>query len=345
MNRVIVDHPIFRLIVPIPYGALLYLVLLIINDNLSALNDSFFSGEMFFCIIVTYLVLECIQLVNRFVFRADNKSFRNMLLQVIVGLLSAVAVCWLGLWIYFKFILGYQYLGGFTTEFKVFALLFGVTGILYDLLFVSHYLLMKRNDQLIEQEQTLKELLESELNAYQTDINPTLFFESLESAITLLAVNPDEAELFLDNLAMVYRYILTGRGKDLVTLEKEMEACDYLLHLINVKYRNQVNVNFSIDPQKWKIIPGAVLGLVEQIVNDTIISEAKPLKIELYYEDNYLIIAYVQNQHLGINDNASHFDTLQKAYAVVSEKPVLKVQAYGECFYKIPLNTANQQYT
>lgn len=340
MKDNIINQPVFRLFVPIPYGILVYLLLLLINDNLSQIESSFLSQELIFCVTLSFAVFEANRLSTKFSTKKDKSELGGFAAPILINLIITLIVVWLFLLLYFVVILGYESLAAFQTEVKSFALIFGVTSLLYNMLYLSHYLLTRRNDELFEQEQTLKDQLEYELTSYQAELKPKLFFQSLESAIVLLHNDADDAEYFLDKLAMVYRYVLLNREKEYISLEEEIRASENLIYLLNVKYGNNISIDAAGLTTDQVILPGTIPGLIEQIVGSTIITPNHPLTIKLFIEDGYLNIVHQLNQRLTDEGrNRETFYNLQAAYTYYSDEPVMKVQAYEETFYKIPLLT------
>jgi len=338
MKTNIINTPVFRMFIPIPYGILVYLLLLLINDNLSQLEYAFLSEELIFCVTLSFAVFETNRLSLKFSEKKANIEFSRLLIRVSINLVITLLLVWAALLFYFVVVLKYESLSAFQTEIKTFALIFGATSILYNMLYLSHLFLTKRNDELFEQEQTLKDQLEYELTTYQAELKPKLFFESLESAIILLHQDADDAEYFLDKLAMVYRYVLLNREKEFVTIAEDIRASENLIYLLNVKYNNHISLDFGDIKNDHLVLPGTITGLVEHIVSSTIITKNQPLTIKLFIEDHYLNIVHKLNQRLTDEGrNRETFYNLQHAYTYYSDNLVMKVQAYGETYYKIPL--------
>jgi Histidine kinase len=340
MKKNIIHTALFRIFVPIPYGALIYLLLLTINNNLLILNESFISAELFFCIALSYVTLEINRLSIVTIFRKNNPTSWANLIQLAVNAAITLVITYFSLMLYFVGMLGYTSLSGFETEIKSFSLFFGITSLLYNMLSISYSLLNKRNEQLFVDEETLREQVQYELENYQAEVNPDLLFESLESAITLIHLDADLAEDYIDHLALVFRYTLTNRDKEAVSIATEIDAAKNLIYLHNVKHDNLIELTANISGFPGNIIPGSIPMLIEEIIKHNIISAVRPLKIVLAMEDNYLTLSYKLNERLArSNDERLAFKRLQDAYAYFTDQPLIKVQAYGDAFYKIPLLT------
>jgi len=338
MTKSIIHSFLFRILVPIPYGTLIYLLLLLINNNLLIINESFISAELFFCIGLTYIILESNRLATVMLFRKNNLSMVSIFSQLSFNLGITLAVVYFSLMGYFIGFLGYDSMAGFSIEIKSFSLFLGVTSLLYNMLSISYKLLTKRNEQLFNEEEILKEYVQFELDNYQAQVNPDLLFESLESAITLVHQDADEAENFIDHLALAYRYILSNQHNETTTVDREIEAANNILHLHNVRHNGLIKFVNKTSTVEGSIIPGSIPLLVDEIIKSTLISNAKPLEIILGREDNYLTLSYKMNDRLKKNNHELlTFERLHTAYSYYTNEPLVKVLAYGDAFYKIPL--------
>jgi Histidine kinase len=340
MKKNIIHTALFRIFVPIPYGTLIYLLLLMINNNLLIIDEAFLSVELLFCIALTYLTLEVNRLVIVSVFKKNSLAVLNNLIQVAVNATVTLVVTYFSLMLYFVVFLGYASLTGFDTELKSFAIFFGITSLLYNMLALSYNLLNIRNEQLFDDEETLKEHIQFELENYQAEVNPELLFESLESAITLIHQDVDQAEDYIDRLALVYRYMLSNRNNDNALINSEVEAAKNLIALHNVRHNNLISLTSKISSAEINILPSSLPLLVEEIIKSNIISAGRPLEIVLTLEDDYLTLSHKLNERLVKNTHEIlTFKRLQTAYAFFTDQPVIKVQAYGDAFYKIPILT------
>jgi LytS/YehU family sensor histidine kinase len=205
------------------------------------------------------------------------------------------------------------------------------------MLAISYKLLNKRNEQLFEDEETLKEQIQFELDNYQAEVNPDLLFESLETSITLIHRDINEAEDYIDHLALVYRYMLSNKDNEVVSLIKEIDAAQNLIFLHNARNGGLIKILPKISDEKITLIPGSLPLLIEEIIKGNIISDTRPLEIILNLEEDYITLSHKLNKRLNKNDHELlTINKLQTAYSYFTDQPLIKVEAYGEAFYKIP---------
>jgi len=132
--------------------------------------------------------------------------------------------------------------------------------------------------------------------------------------------------------------MLSNRNNETVIIQKEIEAANNLIFLHNVKHGNLINLKIIAQLDSQSIIPGSIPLLVEEIIKSNIISDARPLEITLTQEDDYITLSHKLNERLKKNNHeAKTIERLQVAYSFYTDQPLVKVHAYGEAFYKIPL--------
>lgn len=339
MKRYFIHHPVFRILAPAFYGALVYLLVLMINDTVAQINDLFNSQELYLCIGLTYLAFEACRLVIVIQHRLQRDKSTSHLIttQVLATLILSTGLVMLGLHLYFQYVIGF----GMTNEqFAIFFTIFGVTAALYNLLYISDYYLHQENTLKLQAEMQNKVVLEVEMQEFQHDVNPELLYESLESLIGIMYRDVEKAEAYIDSLATAYRYVLTNRHQELIAAETEIDAARNLVRLLNERYFGQLAFDVSDDEgmADAMLIPGSLPILVEYIVRNTIITRFEPLAITCYTEDNYLVLQSKLNDRLiPYPDSEVAFARLQRSYSLYSDLPLIKVKAYQENYIKLPL--------
>jgi sensor histidine kinase YesM len=338
MKKMIIHNPFFRLLTPPVYGILVYLMILLINNEINQLSGIFIGQEVYVCIGLSFLMAETLRL-NAIIFRKYNlESFGNkILLQSLTGLALAMLVVSFAISSYFKILLDFSISD---TQLIIFNCIFGVSSLLYNLLYFSHLFLHKQNIELLNEEQLLTDLVESELSKFKHEINPNLLYDSLETLITLVHKSTDESEDYIDHLSSIYRYILSNKKTELTTVKEEIKAAKNIIHLLNYKHGNHIKlqINLPDDQMGSHLVPGTLPNLVERAIRTTIISGFSPLIISLEYEQNdgYIFIEYKLNERLNLGSDTV-FDNIQQSYTYYSEKPVVQVRAYDKNYVKIPL--------
>ena len=135
----------------------------------------------------------------------------------------------------------------------------------------------------LEKEQLEKLHLQSQLDVLKNQINPHFLFNSLNSLSSLIADDPEKAEVFVDKLSTVYRYILLHNGRDWVDLHTELLFIKAYFHLLQTRYGDAVQLTlFVSDTQTELLLPPLTLQLlVENAVKHNVVHKNKPLLIEI----------------------------------------------------------------
>ena len=340
MKKAFYDNLVFRVSWPVIYGVLIYLLILLLNNTLDDLSTSFFSQELLFTVILSFVVFEFSRLAILLASKRKGKSiFWKIFLQIIAALITTAFFVALFVFVYFKAILNYGSINSFLLELNIFLFIYLSSSLVYSSIMVGNQYLFKENQDLIQHEKRLAENLELELIKYQNDVNPALFYDSLESLISLLHKDPFEAEDYIDTLAMVYRHILSNKNAELTNINSELNTSKNVISLMNAKHSNLITLTSTLaDEQNSTIlvIPGVITNIVESIIRNSIISPVLPLEIIVEMESkDYFVVRHKLNERLQ-PEMENHINEIQRAYSIF-EKPIVVVRAYGEHFVKIPI--------
>jgi two-component system LytT family sensor kinase len=338
MKKIFIHNIIFRVIAPLFYGILVYVLILLVFDSVESLNQNFINEEVLFCIGLTYLMMEILRvqiiILDKLLPFNSFKSIR-LIVQIIASMLLAIIVASSAVTIYFQYILSFS---KFTTELLTFNVIFVISTGLFNMIYISLAYLNMENNAKLEEEKIKRKNLEYQMRAFNNEVNPSFLYASLETLIGILYQNEEDSEQYIENLSTVYRYILSNKNNELVSLKTEIESSKALLNVLNVKYDNQISLSCNLDEQKSNLllVPGTVNMLIEKIVGMTIISNRQPMKIKCYLEDDYLVFQVKSNDRLVQNDRYVT-ENLTKPYEYFTIRPVIELKAYGDMFVKIPL--------
>ena len=339
MKKIFIHNPFFRLIAPLAFGIMVYLLILLLNNNLNDLTVIFSNEELYVSIGLTYLSFESLRLCISAVNRIHFSSIRN---QILISIGSSVVlsliIITLILALYFKFIVGFDI---YISELLIFWIIFGFTGLLYNILYFSNDYLFRENTFLLEQENKLKEKIELDFVMFRNEINPDLLYESLETLLTSLHKRGDQAEEQIDLLADVYRYQLVNRKKELVRWSEEKRALQSLFTLLNYRYNGNITLESELDSSlaQYYVVPGSFLVAFDAVVRNTLISSDTPLRISLYLEgDDYLVMQHaIYDKLVPHQESLENFTRLQRSYSFFSDHPFVQVKADRENYIKFPI--------
>ncbi|MFN8345348.1 MAG: histidine kinase [Spirosomataceae bacterium] len=135
-----------------------------------------------------------------------------------------------------------------------------------------------------EKERLQQQNLQSQFESLKNQVNPHFLFNSLNSLSSLIADEPAQAEVFVDEMAKVYRYLLqTNSQGTLTSLDKELKFVESYFHLLKTRYRNGIFLDITLpDGYNTLSIPPLTLQLlVENAVKHNVIVASRPLRLEI----------------------------------------------------------------
>lgn len=211
------------------------------------------------------------------------------------------------------------------------------------LVFVYRYRI--RNAEKLHLLQTQAQALEKEkaLVMYENlkqHLNPHFLFNSLTSLSSLIRIDQQMAGDFLDKMSKVYRYILKNRDNETVPLSEELKFVDLYIQLQKTRFENGLEVNVNIDEEYYhrKIAPVTLQNLVENAIKHNIVDVDSPLKIDLFIENNYLIVTNnLQKKSFVETSNKQGLANMKSLYKYLSERPMIINETHYSFTVKIPL--------
>ena len=108
----------------------------------------------------------------------------------------------------------------------------------------------------------------AQLAALRAQINPHFLFNSLNSIAQLIHVDPDKAEVCVERLAEIFRYLLRRSEQEFVPLAEELAVADAYLEIERARFGERLQVDKQIDSASLRQrIPSLILQpLIENAV-------------------------------------------------------------------------------
>ncbi len=165
-------------------------------------------------------------------------------------------------------------------------------------IFITHayetvFLIKQRESDKIKSEKLERAKIQAELEALKNQIDPHFMFNSLNNLAHLIDQSPSKAKRFTENLAEVYRYILSNKERKLVMLEDELLFLNKYISLLHLRFDDSLKVDFKLnhdDRERFLIPPISVFFALENIVKHNEISRKHPMAVEIGKADNSLYI-------------------------------------------------------
>lgn len=233
----------------------------------------------FYDYAVNYLVVICLFYLNTWILlRHSSYKFKGAIVFTGSLILIELALFTLIKYILHFYILGTGNTGGYSKYF-ISNTWRSVYFIGLSALYWAFLQIIKRNREIagLEKQKLLQQneqiLLQQDLlrsrNAYlQSQVNPHLLFNTLNFMYNASAKVSEKLADAVMTLSDLMRYALTSIGKDdKVSLEEEISHIRNYIRLNQVRYEDRLNISLRLngEPQNSRIIPLALITLVENI--------------------------------------------------------------------------------
>lgn len=136
--------------------------------------------------------------------------------------------------------------------------------------------------------------VEAELRALRAQVNPHFLFNTLNAIAALIASDPKRAEMMVQRLSEVFRYVLVASEKETVTLDEELTFLDNYLRIERVRFGEKLTICENVDATVRSVrVPGLILQpLVENAIKHGLASrrENGVLEISASRQDDFLML-------------------------------------------------------
>jgi hypothetical protein len=316
MTKLFLHNPIFRFLSPIFSGVVAYLLILLVNNNIEQLQEQFLGQELYVCITLAYVVHEFSRLLIwlfKYLPRVASTTF-NLFVHMLIATVLCVVFVTILMRTYYQIASGYL---PSTDELMVFNGIYIWISVSYVLLNISHQYLFKVNTQKLENEILIKQNIEEEFKQFKREINPDLLFESFEVLLGLIKEKTNSVDEFIDHLSVIYRYILSSKKNQLISVQEEKEIAKELITLYNQLPYRKVTLQVSLE-NDFLIVPGSLLFVVERIIKTTISSTKTNLIINITHTDSELVFDYIKDDRIIEEFNYKTIEDIINVYSIYS---------------------------
>jgi two-component system, LytTR family, sensor kinase len=195
----------------------------------------------------------------------------------------------------------------------------------------------------IQAEQLMKENALAQFEALKNQISPHFLFNSLSILSSLVHVDPNLSEKFIDQLSKAYRYILEQKDNDTVSLKTELDFLHSYAFLLKIRFENKFDVDVSITDdaaKKYQIAPLTLQLLIENCVKHNRMSQKEPLVIKISIDDDHLVVMNAvrpRTELESIKSTGIGLSNIKNRYQLLTKSPV-QIEQDPELFtVKIPL--------
>ena len=142
-------------------------------------------------------------------------------------------------------------------------------------------IIQKQQQTELEKETLHAEYMRSRYEALKNQVDPHFLFNSLNTLNSLIKTDSDKAQEYVLQLSRVFRYTL--KNNEVITLSEELEFTRTYCSLMQIRYGNNLNFEYSIDENLYncQIIPLSLQTLVENAIKHNVVCNKQPLTIKI----------------------------------------------------------------
>jgi len=175
-----------------------------------------------------------------------------------------------------------------------------------------------------EKEQLEKANVQSQLEILKNQIKPHFLFNSLNTLATLIPEDTEQSVKYVESLAKVYR-----------------DCIEAYLFMLQIRFGDNLKVSINEDglENKHHIVPLSLQLLIENAMKHNIISNKKPLFIDIERgkNSNLIISNNLQKKEQMMPSTGIGLDNINKRYQMISQKQIDVIVTDNKFSVSIPL--------
>lgn len=191
-----------------------------------------------------------------------------------------------------------------------------------------------------EQEKLKQESLLAQITALKNQVDPHFLFNNLNTLSAIVRDDPAQAEIFIQQLSKLYRYILEMPESALVDLREELDLLAAYTFLLKTRFGDNFHININIPPHylEKKIIPFALQLLIENAIKHNVASTAKPLTINISVQDDKIIVSNnLQKKHTHIPSTKMGLRNISIRSKLLQNQDIQYITTTDEFIVTVPL--------
>jgi LytS/YehU family sensor histidine kinase len=175
----------------------------------------------------------------------------------------------------------------------------------------------------------------------KNQIDPHFIFNSLNTLSFLITRDPQNARLYNDTLAKVYRYILSNKEKDLVLLKEEVEFISNYFYLLKIRFGEAISMVIEItdlSSEDFLIPPISMQALVENAIKHNEFNEKTPLVINVSVSSNYAVVKNIINlRTYTVPSSRIGLGNLDNRYKLITKRNIIIENNFKTFTVKLPI--------
>ncbi|MBN8823569.1 MAG: sensor histidine kinase [Spirosoma sp.] len=219
------------------------------------------------------------------------------------------------------------------------------------------YTYARWKQDMTESEQLQRVALQHQYDTLKEQLNPHFLFNALNSLSVLISEEPQQAERFVDKLAVVYRYMLQADRRngqpvartatELVTLQAELNFIQAYTDLLAVRYGQSLQIQLpslvNSSYIAYTLPTLSVQTLVDNAIKFNAMSATHPLWIVITITDTgwLQVTNNRQARSVRLETGGAGLGSLAAKYRLLTEKAIRVDADEAQFLVELPLLTPN----
>lgn len=257
---------------------------------------------------------------------------RVLLLACIIVPFMSASVCLIFFSYHYFHLLGYS----LQQDDLKYGLLVGFSvNLIFVTLYEIEYVVERLKESMVENNHLKQQAMQHEFDSLKNQVNPHFLFNCFNTLSSLICEDKTKADVFLNELSKVYRYLLRNNEDSLSTLENEIQFIRSYYGLLRTRHGEAVQMTIEIDKRyNPYLLPSLSLQLlVENVVKHNQLAKAHPLVIEIFTTaGNKLVVNNnLQRRTVKAPSNKVGLDNIKTKYELLKQ-PGFQVMEDGKNF-------------
>ena len=253
-----------------------------------------------------------------------SQTFKRVILKIPVYVIVMTPSVLIILLVYHAFgLFGFR----ITTDSLKWSLVVGLcVNLTFSTLYEGIYIISKYKESLSEKEVLEQMRIVQEFDNLKSQVNPHFLFNCFNTLSSLITEDKKQAEVFLNELSKIYRYLLRSNEHGITTLESELKFIESYCQLLKTRHGDGLQVSMEIDKKYFPyILPSLALQLVvENAVKHNVILKDSPLNIMIMTTNSGKLVVTnnLQRKDRQVSSNKVGLTNIVKKYRLMKKEEI-----------------------
>ncbi|MEM6726428.1 MAG: histidine kinase [Bacteroidota bacterium] len=188
------------------------------------------------------------------------------------------------------------------------------------------YFFFQLRQSVTETERLKRANVQAQLDTLKNQVNPHFLFNSLNTLATIIPEDPELSVEFVQKLSKVYRHILEFKDRKIISLQDELDCLNAYMFLLKIRFGENFRMNIDVDHEllQRQVVPMSMQILLENAIKHNIISNQRPLQVDVFVEGNTRLIMRnnLQKKNQVIDSTQTGLQNIRDRYTLLTQQKV-----------------------